>query len=109
MVKLTITHALIALGVIKSRGKAVNEEITRKVIEFERKGYDVEGINYYYSPKGPFSIEIQTTLGSLRSQGKIETLSPASITDDGLKFFEILENKLLSQEEKREFEKIIHS
>lgn len=74
----------VALKTIQTRGRAYNEDITKAVLALREKGVEVRGINYYYTPSGPCSPEVQTAMGMMLNQDEIEELSPARITQKGI-------------------------
>jgi len=84
----------IALKTIQTRKRAYNEDITRVVLSLIDEGIGVRGVNYHYTPGGPCSPEVQTTLGMLLNQDEIEELSPATITQKGITCLSEMEKEL---------------
>lgn len=73
----------VALKRIEAKGYAYNEDITRVVLAAQKEGVPLGGINYHYTPGGPCSPEVQTTLGMLLDRAEIKELSPAKMTPKG--------------------------
>lgn len=78
-----ISLKFVALKTIETKGHAYNEDITRAVIALRDNGLGVRPINFHYTPGGPCSPEVESTLGVLLNQEEIAELSPAKITPKG--------------------------
>ncbi len=73
----------VLLKTIGELQKARNENITKVLLLAKQKGVSLPGINFHYTPRGPCSSEVQSSLGLSLLNEDIEQLSPASLTDTG--------------------------